>query len=64
MSSAFDRINPRADTTITIVFRDLTPEELEPFMGHPKAIYFGWCHAPKERDEAREELSKLTGFGT
>ena len=37
----------------TVVYRGLTNEERAAIAADPKAVWFGWCHAPYERDNAR-----------
>jgi hypothetical protein len=48
-----------SSSTMTVVYRDLSKNEIEAIMQHPKARWFGWCHAPYERDEARFRVQQL-----
>ncbi len=45
----------------TVVYRNPTPEEVGQFMDHPKSVWFGWCHAAYQRDEARAALAQKGG---
>jgi len=44
------------DRTMTVVYRNVTPDDARSLMSHPMAVWFGWCHAPYERDHARSLL--------
>jgi len=46
------------DRTMTVVYRNVTPEDARYLMEHSKAVWFGWCHAPYERDDARRLLKE------
>ncbi len=48
------------DRVMTVVYRDPTKDDVQSFMDHPKAVWFGWCHAPYQRDDARRRLEKAT----
>lgn len=43
---------------MTVVYRNVQKEDVQSFMDHPKAVWFGWCHAPYQRDDARYKLEK------
>ena len=45
----------------TVVYRGLTQKEVKNIMSDKKTVWFGWCHAPYERDEARAAITKATG---
>ena len=40
------------DRVMTVVYKNITADDALSFTSHPKAIWFGWCHAPYQRDEA------------
>lgn len=42
-----------SEKTMTVVYRDVTKEDVESFMKHPKSFWYGWCNAPYQRDHAR-----------
>lgn len=46
------------DRVMTVVYRNVQKEDAQSFMDHPKAVWFGWCHAPYQRDDARYKLEK------
>lgn len=46
------------DNVLTVVFRNVTSEQVQELMDHPQSVYFGWCHAPHERDAALAKLEK------
>lgn len=41
---------------MTVVYRNVQKEDAQSFTDHPKAVWFGWCHAPHQRDDARYKL--------
>jgi hypothetical protein len=47
------------DTFLTIVFRDLTKEEVSELIHHAKISASSWSHAMDERDELKWRLQKL-----
>lgn len=46
------------DRVMTVVYRNVQKEDAQSFTDHPKAVWFGWCHAPYQRDDARFKLEK------
>lgn len=47
-----------SERVMTVVYRDPTREDVQSFMNHPKSVWFGWCHAPYQRDDARAQLEQ------
>lgn len=45
----------------TVVYRGLTSEQRSLITLDPKAVWFGHCHAPHERDEARAAFAAQPG---
>lgn len=48
------------DRFMTVVYRNVQEDDAKSFTEHPKAVWFGWCHAPYQRDEARYKLEKVS----
>jgi len=46
------------DRVMTVVYRNVQKEDVQSFTDHPKAVWFGWCHAPYQRDDAIFKLEK------
>ena len=46
------------DRVMTVVYRNVQKEDAQSFTDHPKAVWFGWCHAPYQRDDAIFKLEK------
>ena len=46
------------DRVMTVVYRNVQKEDAQSFTDHPKAVWFGWCHAPYQRDDAKIKLEK------
>ena len=46
------------DRFMTVVYRNVQKEDAQSFTDHPKAVWFGWCHAPYQRDDAIFKLEK------
>ena len=47
------------NTFLTVVFRDLTPEEVSELTSHGKISASSWSHAMDERDELKWRLQQL-----
>jgi len=47
------------DRVMTVVYRNVQKEDAQSFTDHPKAVWFGWCHAPYQRDDAIFKLEKV-----
>lgn len=47
------------DRHLTVVFQDLSPDEVEALTYHPKCRAASWSHALNERDILKFRISKL-----
>ena len=43
---------------MTVVYKNLSADDAQSLTKHPKAVWFGWCHAPYQRDDALARLEQ------
>lgn len=59
MSTLTSMVRPMSDSFLTVVFRDLTQDEVSELAYHPKVSALSWSHAIDERDILKNRHQRL-----